>query len=117
MSLLHPFSMVIRVVVTALTVFAITEIIDGIAVESFTAALLVALVLGLLHLIVRPLLLLLTFPITLLTFGLFTFVINGLLLYLVQFLVPGFTVESFVAGFLGALVISVVSTIVHKIIA
>lgn len=109
--------MVIRVIVTALTVLAITKFVNGISVDSFTVALLVALVLGVLHLIVRPILLLLTFPITLITFGLFTFVINGLLLYVVQFVVPGFSVESFFAGFLGALIISVISTIVHKIIA
>lgn len=117
MSLLHPFSMVMRVVITALTVLAITTFIQGIAVASFSVALFVSLVLGLLHLVVRPILLLLTFPITLLTFGLFTFVVNGLLLYFVQFLVSGFTVDSFVSGFLGALIISVISTIVNKIIA
>jgi putative membrane protein len=117
MGLLHPISLALRVVVTALTVLAVTKFIDGIAVSSFQVALVVALVLGLFHLVVRPILLLLTFPITLLTFGLFTFVINGLLLYVVQFLVPGFTVDTLIAGFLGALIISAISTITHKIIS
>jgi putative membrane protein len=117
MSIFHPFSLVMRVVVTALTVLAITVVIDGISVPSFSVAFVVAMVLGLLHLVVRPILLILTLPITLVTFGLFTLVINALLLYVVQFIVPGFVVETFLAGFLGALIISAVSTILNKIIA
>jgi putative membrane protein len=52
-------------------------------VESFFAAAMAALVLGLINAVVRPILVILTFPVTLLTLGLFLFVINALLFWLV----------------------------------
>jgi putative membrane protein len=59
--------------------------------------------------VIRPVVLVLTLPINLLTLGLFTLVINAAMLKLVSMVVPGFVVESFVAAFLGALIVSVVS--------
>ncbi len=112
-----PFTIVTRVVVTALAVLGVTYLVAGIHVDSFATALVVSVVLGVLHLVVRPVLLLVALPITLLTLGLFTLVINGLLFYSAQFFVSGFTVDTFFAGFLGALIVSAASTVVYKIIA
>lgn len=109
--------MMLRVLVTALAVLGVTYVVSGIHVDSFSIALLVSVVLGVLHLVVRPILLLVTLPITLLTLGLFTFVINGILFYSAQFLVPGFVVDTIFAGFLGALMVSIASTVAQKIIA
>ena len=58
-----------------------------------------------------------TLPFTLLTLGLFLFVVNAICLALVAWLVPGFTVSGFGAAFLGALVISLVSWMLHAILA
>lgn len=72
--------------------------------------------------IVKPLFKLLSLPIIILTLGLFSLVINALVLQLVVWLAGpsmmdlGFTSTGFFwATFLGALVISVVSTIVEKV--
>ena len=79
------------------------------------ADLLVAsLLLGVLNAVLRPILMLLTFPILILTLGLFRFVINALLLLLVGYLLrPHFWVEGFWAAFWGALIISLVSSILN----
>lgn len=84
----------------------------------------VALILALVNSYVKPILRILSFPITLVSLGLFVFVLNALLLLLVAFVSdqlglgfsiggfpPSFSADSFVGALLGAIVISIVSTI------
>lgn len=75
----------------------------GVQVKGFGAAMLAAVVLGLLNAFVRPLLILLTLPVTVLTLGLFLFVINALTFQMASGLLEGFQVR----GFWGALLASV----------
>ena len=75
-----------------------------------------AIILGLVNAVVWPLLKLLSCPLILLTFGLFVLVINGITLWLasaiaVNFFHVGFYVDGFFAAFFGALIVSIVSTI------
>jgi len=73
-----------------------------------------SLILGILNAFVRPFLLFLALPFLIVTLGLFTWVINALLLYLVGVLMgPYFEVDSFLYAFLGALIISIVSTLLN----
>ncbi len=92
-----------------LAVLIAAYLLPGVRVESFLAALVVAVVVGILNAIVRPLLILLTLPITLLTFGLFAFVINALLILLASALVPGFSVSGFSWALLFSIVLSLVN--------
>jgi putative membrane protein len=75
--------------------------------------LMASLALGILNAFVRPILMLLALPFLIVTLGLFTWVINALLLYLVGLLMPNFEVDSFRYAFLGALIISIVSTVLN----
>lgn len=70
-------------------------LLPGVAIEGFFAALVTALILGLINAIIRPILILLTLPLTILTLGLFTLVINALLVMLAAAIVPGFAVQGF----------------------
>jgi putative membrane protein len=100
--------MLIRWILGALAVIAVTRFVPGIAVDSFLTALLVALVLGLLNAVVRPLLVLLTLPVTVLSLGFFVLVINAILFMLASAIVPGFSVDGFWTAFLGAIVYAVI---------
>ena len=84
----------------------------------------VALILALVNTYIRPIVKALSFPITLLSMGLFTFVLNALLLLLVALLSdalkldfkiggfpPNLTADAFVGALIGSIVISVVSMI------
>ena len=95
--------------INAVALIAVAYLMPGIAVASFGAALVAALVLGLVNAIVRPILVLLTLPVTILTLGLFIFVLNGLLFWMVGSWLQGFWVGGFWAGVLGAIVFSVIS--------
>ncbi|MFZ2681477.1 MAG: phage holin family protein [Patescibacteria group bacterium] len=103
--------LILRWLINALALLAATQFISGFEVSSFYAALIAALVLGLLNAIVRPVLVLLTLPVTLLTLGLFTFVINAGLVWFMSSFVKGIAVDGFWPALLVAIFLWAVSTI------
>ncbi len=84
-------------------------LIPGIEIRSILTGILAAGILGIVNAVLRPIVLLLTLPINLVTLGLFTLVVNAAMLELVSAVAPGFSIGTFGAAFLGALVISIVS--------
>jgi putative membrane protein len=103
-------------ILNALALLALPLLFRSIHVDTFTTALVAALVLGLINTLIRPILVLLTLPATVLTLGLFIFVINGLLFWFVGSFIKGFTVDGFWAGVFGAIVYSVVSWALSSLI-
>jgi putative membrane protein len=95
--------------INAAALFALPYIFKSIQIDSFTTALIVALILSIVNTIIRPILFLLTLPITILTLGLFIFVINGLMLWMVAYFVEGFSVAGFWPAVFGAIVYSLIS--------
>ena len=87
-----------------------------IQVQDFATAIWAGLALGLLNALLRPLLVFLTLPATLFTFGLFLLLINAFILYLVDQLVEGITIDGFGWAFLGALLISMISALLYNLI-
>lgn len=109
-------NILIHILITALSLLIVAKFIPGVAVDSLTAALIVALVLGLLNFFIRPVLIVLTLPITLLTLGLFIFIINAALFMFAASFIDGFHVDGFVSALLGSVVVSVLSTIGNKLV-
>ena len=101
--------LLLRWILNALALLLVTRVVPGVTVDGFYAALVVALVLGIVNALLRPILVFLTLPINLLTLGLFTFVINALLFWFVSTFVKGFNVSGFAAAFWGALLLWAVS--------
>ncbi|MBM3343629.1 MAG: phage holin family protein [Betaproteobacteria bacterium] len=95
--------------INAAALFALPYIFKSIQIDSFTTALIVALILSILNTIVRPILFLLTLPITILTLGLFIFVLNGLMLWFAASFIDGFFIAGFWPAVFGAIVYSVIS--------
>ena len=87
--------------INALSLLAVPYVLPSVRVDSIYAALVTALLLGLINTLIRPLLVLITLPITILTLGLFTLVINGLLFWFVASFVEGFRVGGFWSAFWG----------------
>jgi len=98
--------------VIALALWVTASILPGVDVDSTTALLIAAIVLGLVNALIRPILTILTLPITILTLGLFYLVINGLTFWLAATLVSGFHVAGFWWAVLGALLVSIISSFV-----
>lgn len=99
---------------SAVALLAITHLYSGVVVQSFTAALLAAVVIGLLNTLVRPVLVILTLPVTLLTLGLFLFVINALMFYWAAALLDGFQVRGFSAALIGSLLYTLIGIVIHS---
>lgn len=100
--------------VISVSLAAAAYLLPGVRVDSVEALAIGGLAIGFANAIVRPILSWLTFPLTLLTLGLFYFVVNGLAFAFAAWLVPGFTVQSFGAAVLGALVVSLVSWLLGR---
>ena len=105
--------LLLRWLLNALALIAVANIVPGIHIDTFYHALIAALILGLVNALVRPLLILLTLPVTVLTLGLFVLVINALMILLVSTIVQGFSVASFSAAFLAAIVLWVISMLTN----
>jgi len=95
--------------INAIALLAVPYLLHSVDVVSIGAALVAALILGLVNTLIRPVLLLLTLPVTVLSLGLFIFIINGFMFWLVAQWVDGFHVDSFLSAIGGALLYSVIS--------
>ncbi len=102
--------------VNTAALIAVAYLLPGVQVATFAAALVAALVLGLVNAVIRPILILLTLPATVLTLGLFIFVINGLLFWLVGSFIQGFVVAGFWWGVAGAIVFSLISWLLSALV-
>jgi len=105
----------IRWLIYTIAIIISAYLLPGVKVTGFFAALLTALVLGLINAVLRPILLFLTLPLNILTLGLFTFVINASLIMLTSAIVPGFEVDSFWWALLFSLVLSIINFVFSKI--
>ncbi|HEV7733913.1 MAG TPA: phage holin family protein [Candidatus Binatia bacterium] len=104
-------------VLNALGLLIVAHIVPGFHVQSFAAALIASIVIGLVNAAVGWLLILLTLPLTVLTFGLFLLVVNALLIWMASGLSPGFHIDGFGAAMLGALVLAVVNSILRALVS
>jgi len=107
--------LIVRWLLLAAALILVANIAPGVAVQSFGAALIAALVLGLLNTLVRPLLVLLTLPVTVLTLGLFLFVINALMFYWAANILAGLAVTGFGAALLGSLLYSIFGIVIDAL--
>jgi len=101
--------LLLRWLISAFVLMLVAYYVPGITVVSFYAALIAALILGLINAVIRPLVVLLTLPVNILTLGLFTLIINALMFWLASSVVKGFYVSGFAAAFWGALIMWLVS--------
>jgi putative membrane protein len=103
-------------ILSALALVIVANYVPGFHVNSFTTALIVALVLGIVNSLIKPFIIILTLPINILTLGLFTFVINAFLLLAVARFVAGFTINGFVPALIGAVILWLINIIIHMVV-
>ncbi|MCA9938043.1 MAG: phage holin family protein [Anaerolineales bacterium] len=114
-------NLLLRWFVNAIALWVAVKLLPGLHHDGTAISLIaVALIFGLVNALVRPLLLLLTCPLVLLTLGLFVLIVNTLMLSLTialsNSLGLGISSDSFVATFLGSIVISLVSGVLNVLL-
>lgn len=112
---------VLRLLVNAAALWVATRLVPGVTYAGGWVPFLgVALVFGVVNAIIGPVAKLLTFPLIIVTLGIFALVVNGLMLWLTSSLSTalglGFHVDGFWAAFWGALVVSIVSTLLSMVV-
>ena len=102
--------------VTAVSLMITAQLVNGFQVKNLVAALVAAVIIGLANAIIRPILVVLTLPITIVTLGLFLFVVNALTIWLAGSITPGFIVAGFVPALIGSIVLSIVATVINFVV-
>jgi putative membrane protein len=102
-------------VVNTLSIFTASYLLDGVSVNSFSTALIMAVILAVLNVTVKPFLILVTFPITLLSLGLFLVVINIIVMMIADSIVVGFHIDGFIWALLFSIVVSIVNGVLFEL--
>lgn len=111
----------VRLLINAAALWVATRLVPGVTFTGDWLPFLgVALVFGVINTFIGPVVKILSIPFILVTLGVFLFVINGLMLWLTSSLSGalglGFHVSGFWAAFFGALVVSIVSTLLSVMV-
>lgn len=85
-------------------------LVPGFTLETYQAAAVAAIVLGVINTFIKPIVQLITLPITFLTLGLFAIVLNLAFLFLAAQITPGFSIDTLLAAVIGSIVLSLVSS-------
>ena len=101
---------------SAAALLLVAHLYSGVQVQSFTTALIAALVIGLLNTVLRPVLVVFTLPVTVLTLGLFLFVVNALMFWSASGLLAGFHVTGFAAALIGSLLYSALGIVIDSVV-
>jgi putative membrane protein len=107
--------MLVHWLLNAVALLIVTYFVPGFHVSGIVAALIAALVIGLLNATIGLFLKVITFPLTVVTLGIFWFVVNAIILKLASMFVPGFTIVGFLPAFLGAIVLALINLVVRWI--
>ena len=112
---------ILRLLINAVALWCAARFIDGISYTGSWQGLVgLALVFGVVNTLVRPVLSFFSFPIQIITLGLFTLVLNAAMLLLTGALATrlgvAFHISGFWAAFVGALVVSMLSTILSWVV-
>jgi putative membrane protein len=108
--------MLVRIVLNGLGLWAASQLLPGIHYDGGLLYLLLAgFVLGAVNLLVKPIVTLLSLPFVVLTLGLFFLVINGLMVWLVDFFLAGFRVDSFLWAMAGGLFLAIYNMLLRAL--
>ena len=105
--------LLVKWLINAVTFLIVSRLVPGFYVHGFASALLAALVFGLINSTLGLLLKILTFPLTILTLGFFLIIVNAIMLKMAASVTPGFHVQDWTAALLGAICLTVISTILQ----
>ena len=112
----HYMKFILRLLLSTLAVIVLSKVLPNVSVDTYTTALIVAVVLSLLNFIVKPIMVIFTLPITIITFGLFLLVINAGIILLADHFVDGFAVNGFWWALLFSLLLSFLQSILFSLL-
>jgi len=109
--------LIVRLAVNVFALLVVEYLVPGFYLSSYTAAIVAAIVIGVVNTFIKPILQLIALPVSILTFGLFAIFINVVLLWGSSLVVPGFEIASFTTALIASIVLTFVSWFLHKLAA
>ncbi len=106
---------IIHWLLSGVALLIVAQLLPGIEVESFGAALIAALVIGLVGATVGLILKIVLLPFIILTLGIVYFLINGFMLKLASEMVPGFRVNGCLPAVIGSILLTVVDYVLDRL--
>lgn len=108
--------MIIKWLTGAFSLYVVSYFVEGIYITGFKGALWASAVLGIINVIIKPIISFFSLPFTIITLGLFIFVINGMVLLIASNLSTSLHVTGLGSAIIGALLLSIINTIILKIV-
>jgi len=105
---------IIHWLLSGVALFIVAKVLPGIEVDSLGAALIAALVIGLVSATVGFILKILLLPFIIITLGIVYFLVNGLMLKLASGFVPGFRVNGCLPAVVGSILLSAVDYVLTR---
>ena len=102
-------------VLSAVALVLVSNLIRGFRINGFGAALIAAIVIGLVNVLIGIPLKFITFPLAFLTLGIFYLFLNAVLLKIAAAFVPGFEIIGFMPAFWGSIVLSLINMLFRVI--
>ncbi|HMF77415.1 MAG TPA: phage holin family protein [Bryobacteraceae bacterium] len=106
---------IVHWLLSGVSLLIVARILPGIQADGFGAALIAALVIGLVSATVGLVLKIVLLPFIILSLGLVYFLINGLMLKLASEFVPGFRVSGCLPAVLGSILLTIVDYLLNRI--
>ena len=106
----------LKLLLTAFVVLILSNFLEGITIDNYITAIVVAFTVAVLNMFVRPILIIFTLPVTILTLGLFLFIINAFIIYLAGKLINGFIVNDFFTAIIFSVLLSFFRSLLFKVL-
>ena len=104
-----------KLFVTIAALLVVDYLIPGFDLNNLQAAIVAAVVIGVINTFIRPIVQLIALPISILTLGIAAFFINVFLLMGAAALVPGFEIDSLLTATISSILLALVSAFLGKI--
>jgi putative membrane protein len=106
----------IKLLLNAIAVVFLAKVLNGVFVDTYLTAIIVAVVIAILNVLVKPILIILTLPVTIITLGLFLFIINAIIILLADKLIDGFRVDGLWTAVLFSILLCILQSLLHSFI-
>lgn len=100
-------------VVSGIALAVTAALVPGFRIRGFFSAMIAALIIGAANYFIWPVLFVLTLPLTIITLGLFVFVVDAIVLRICAAFMKDFEISNWFSAILGALILSITSSLLH----
>ena len=107
--------LIIKLAINTFALLIVEYLVPGFVLTDINAAVVTAVVIGIVNTFIRPIIQLIALPISILSFGIFAFLINVALLWFTSIYVPGFQISTFSTAILASIILSLVSWFLHRL--